>query len=812
MKKAILPALTLSILPLVVLFESLFLDASLMSFDYRITPPFSYLMGEDDLPRVMNMASGDINAWIMPETLLQVERIKRGELPLWNDREHSGQPLMATLGFTPLYPPNLLYFCMNPVRAYAVSMALHVLILGLGMWLFLRHIPLASSAALMGGVSISLCAFITVHLHNPVFVQTAAWLPWMMLAARALVEDPRFRRTAALGGVTGLCLLGGFPQISILALLVVAAWFLVSLIRRPSGGRVRTLTAAAIAIALGCMLSSIQLLPASELLSESTRSHGFPPEVLAQKRFAPQSLIGLVLPRFFGPAVQEFSSDNLRPRLIFEFPSVRAWQQIDSSNGFEENAVFLGLIPLFLGLTSFLRRWRLREMFPRALLLLSLIFGMGYLFSSGYCGQIPGITSGSPKRVLFLVSFALAWLAALEFDRFRKEGRSPWLLPFGLIYVALGAMVALPFEQWLFPDSTAGDRAWFRETVAADLIGAIAAGLVLLLTAVAVRARRARLALLLLLAGATGELVLFGRHLNPPQRLQGLFEPTPVIEWLEGQGACRDKRLVAFSSSEVLPASVAQVFGLRSCLGQLSMPVRQTADLMRVLEPGIINDRSPGPTAAFRDLASLTSPLLDMLGARYVVTGGFGYKQIMAALDDLPGIELVYASRDEGLAVFERQAALPPAFLVRNLRAIPDRERRLSYLGSADFDPRMEAVVEQAVEGFPAPASGEIPSQRDAVAYARPLPERIEIDAVIESRAFLVVSETSFPGWRAEVNGREVPLVRANHALMGVSLPPGTHRVVLTYEPISFYAGMGLTLAGLLLCLTMLIWPSRPGD
>jgi uncharacterized membrane protein YfhO len=50
--------------------------------------------------------------------------------------------------------------------------------------------------------------------------------------------------------------------------------------------------------------------------------------------------------------------------------------------------------------------------------------------------------------------------------------------------------------------------------------------------------------------------------------------------------------------------------------------------------------------------------------------------------------------------------------------------------------------------------------------------------------ALLTVNRTYHPSWQAEIDGTPVPVVRVNHALMGVPLTrSGDHRVLLRYRP-----------------------------
>ena len=47
-------------------------------------------------------------------------------------------------------------------------------------------------------------------------------------------------------------------------------------------------------------------------------------------------------------------------------------------------------------------------------------------------------------------------------------------------------------------------------------------------------------------------------------------------------------------------------------------------------------------------------------------------------------------------------------------------------------------------------------------------------------------------GWSASVDGRAAPVLRVNHAQIGVPLPAGRHRVALRYQARGAWAGAWL--------------------
>jgi hypothetical protein len=75
----------------------------------------------------------------------------------------------------------------------------------------------------------------------------------------------------------------------------------------------------------------------------------------------------------------------------------------------------------------------------------------------------------------------------------------------------------------------------------------------------------------------------------------------------------------------------------------------------------------------------------------------------------------------------------------------------------------------------------------------------LETDA--DRDAYLYLSDTWYPGWRAYVDGKETKVYRANLAFRAVELPKGKHTVLFRYVPISFYIGLFLSLIGIAVCV-----------
>jgi uncharacterized membrane protein YfhO len=84
---------------------------------------------------------------------------------------------------------------------------------------------------------------------------------------------------------------------------------------------------------------------------------------------------------------------------------------------------------------------------------------------------------------------------------------------------------------------------------------------------------------------------------------------------------------------------------------------------------------------------------------------------------------------------------------------------------------------------------------------------RIEADSA--TPALLVLNDTNFPGWRAFVNGQPAPIVSANYLFRGVFVPAGRSVVEFRYDPISFQAGLAISVLAAVILLALILHERR---
>ena len=198
----------------------------------------------------------------------------------------------------------------------------------------------------------------------------------------------------------------------------------------------------------------------------------------------------------------------------------------------------------------------------------------------------------------------------------------------------------------------------------------------------------------------------------------------------------------------------------------------------------------------------------------------------VAYLDQGQDYRLVY--EDRYARIYENKSVLPRALMVPQVEYVagPREATQILHLGTwpdgRTFSPTKTALVEAPspiLWPAIAPTGEEMaPGQEAQITVISAEPGRNEITVQTDQDAFLVYSESYANGWRAKIDEQPVGVYRTNGALLGVPVPAGQHRVVLSYRRLSFYlAIVGHSLAmiiilGLSMDFIRRHWPTHIVD
>ena len=141
-----------------------------------------------------------------------------------------------------------------------------------------------------------------------------------------------------------------------------------------------------------------------------------------------------------------------------------------------------------------------------------------------------------------------------------------------------------------------------------------------------------------------------------------------------------------------------------------------------------------------------------------------------------------------------RDTYVPRAYIVHKAMKLPE-SRIMQYMASSEFNPEEEVIFEER-ENVKL-MDGE-KSEEDRVVITDYRAESIELSTTSEEEAYLVLSEHYYPGWKAFVDGENVPIYRANYLFRTIILSPGEHIVKFQFGSETFRIGIILSLLGVL--------------
>jgi hypothetical protein len=715
--------------------------------------------------------------------------LRQGVLPVWLNSQYGGEPLLANLQHGVLYPGNLPFWLLPTSTALEVVAALHVALAGVFMWAYCRiGLRTGRWGAILAALAFGFGSVTLQHIILLNQLQVIAWMPLVLLFGHLALERGRLRWVVLTGVAVGLQLLAGHPEEWVYTVFALGTYGLAwTLAARPVQWPRRALAAA---LRLGGAMAAFGLL------------------------FAWQLLPTLLLQRHGWRTAPGFDEQ-------YELPAKLAFNALLPDYGnvlFGENVGFIGLVALGLaglGIWAGPRRLAFMRVWALGLSLFGLLMTLGdhsplYRLIAGHLRLVAEFRV--PARYLLLLYFPLAAAAALGTDALldRDVGRPARRVRQGLgglavVGLVLGvALVAGGHSTWV------ASRTWWALAAAAGLLAWAAAGL----------SQVPRVAVALLLLGVTAVELNQARPAAEYHQLvpaAAYDNPGPVLERLGREGGryvsiawdaadTPDKRTALAAT---MPAGLTDRMR-RGWL--LTWPRRLAARPAWEYATGAetISGRDGGllPLRTYQELFSAAVdpagrlsagvtvegpsrwgwPALDLLGVRWCITGGLPPDQIKVL--EREGFRVT--QRDAWFLLWERPAP-PLARMVYDADTVADPAQRLARL-RAGYPLLERALVERPVTGLRRPATPAAVrvDQRDQT--------RVRVSVRTAGDGLLVLADPWYPQWRVEVDGRPAELLRVDHALRGVRVPAGDHRVVFTYQDRALQVGLalsGLTLAGL---------------
>jgi len=769
----------------------------------------------------------DTSIYYYPGMSTVDQAIKRGVIHLWMPHIFGGYPLFADGETGMLYLPNVLFLWLFPIQtAFVLLRIVCFFLAGVFSYAFSRVLGIGRSGSFLGGLVFAYGSFMIGQLQHTNLINSAIWLPVVLLFAEvATRSSSRKRYLYLLLASVALAMQSTAVHVQPVVLTLFALslyvvfrtviWRGLDAFATIGSSRLRATVSAvntmcsqiplavvvvgAITV-LGLGLAAIQIIPLYELAQFSDR--GARPSYLFSTTFSlpVTNLVTLVFPYFFiGPDGRSWAEWNI-------------W----------EVTVYTAIAPTILATLALLFVRRRTEAFFGFLAALSLYLALGDyppLKLYHLLWELPGFHSlRVPGRFSFLFVQSVAILAASGLDwliatlsrRDRDDRRVLRKLAFfcGAIFVVGVTLFVGEYivREVLLSDKDASlavirdhyirTQNWVFdldvEVVYRSLLYSLnisnpntlrafiyVFGAALLLLCWLRFRKLTSLFTVAVLALCLVDLIVFADGFHPRMTIKSLSTPTGLAKFLAENNGLH--RVYSEGYVKLTEPNRLMTWGISEVGGYSSLSPTRNSQLNQAIRRG-----------NFR--------LLDLWNVRYTVTRDG---------QTVPP-EYVPVYHEEGVTVYENPHPLPRAFLVGSATVMQSDKDVLGKIEESTFDPSRVVVLEKDFDQSllpPAEKAADVDAlsrtvfQGDAriETYGS---ESVRIKTSSRQNAFLVLLDSYYPGWKAYVDGREALVYRADYLFRAVFLPAGSHEVVFSFEPASFYAGRAISLATLFFIAT----------
>lgn len=712
----------------------------------------------------------DVYSAILPWRQAVRHALSHGEWPLWNPFILCGDPLSGSAQPAPYHPVNALSLLVPFALAFTFGATAQLLVSALGAFLYFRDLECREVAAFFGAAGWAFSSFLAGWLEWPLGAAVAL-APFVALGARRVVRQPGWPSALLLAVGLTLTIFAGHPEsvIHVVALGAVLGVAEAVSVPRRELPRIAGWTLAGGALALG--LSALYLLPLVEVLLQTIQW------VLRKA----STTISEALP--VHEAWRRLAAEVM-PSMTHEPPPGSPHHLIAPLFSAYAGSVLWG--PALYGLVR--GHWKGRYVLAG--------FGLIGLFAGArmpgvypFLGKLPLFSMALNERLVFVGALAMTGLAALGVEAWlsRVEEAEPGKPAPGFVAACgVAAVVGISILIWLRPVSVAAgypEQAlglWLFWSVGPLVVATLVAGLAILPGMARRAGVLAAMLVVVLAVQRTGEM--------------GSFYPTvparafyPRVAPLDALPMDSDVPWRFVGQDFQMIPNQGTHYGIEDVRGYQAILHHRFAGLAQIWA-------HPLPSW-YLSVRRIHRSLLSLMNVRYAMTAG--PRQI-------PGWKLVASGRTSKL--WENPDVLPRAFVPRRVRlGVPPHQAVEEMRGVRDF--RGLAWIEPP-EGYDGPprearnGPGWVDIRRKGLGF--------EMTARMRRRdGWVVITETAWKGWRARIDGREVPVGIGDHAFLALSVPKGQHRIELFYRPRSFEVGLGLSAASLALIAAVSILRAR---
>lgn len=700
-----------------------------------------------------------------------------GYFPLWNPHISLGYPTPAHSHSFIFYPFAWFFYLFDFMPAMTVFMISQLILMVFSMYVLMRSWGFSVTASFLSAGSLSCGGYALTSMgYHPVF-STYIWTPLTILFITKLLVRAQLKSILGLVFVTATQSLAGDMEMVFYQWLYISLWLLLTVLlnRNDFKNKIISIFSIYLSAGAGCLLATIQLLPLLELFSQSDRS---------------ASVFAIPMKNALVGSAIEYALTFLR--LVFRLPAVAHFFN-------------LGVIVLVFGVIGFLKSDKKTRLLLGILLLFSFIAcAQNYSLLFRLFSYLP-IVKGFrfPWRFLFLVQFTAILISAIGIDYFLRSSTITSLRNIALIALFYGVI------------STALSLITEKSPMGGFLVSVVA-----LLSLLAFQRRKTLTSRALI---AFIFFIFVGDFLVPsmiamPRNKGDVMEPYPEVKKFyddNQNGEYAYSRSISFCN-DLDPRFITGMevaWGGYSPVIPFSLFTKRYSRFFSLIVPEAFGfDASSQVLIADRPfyyyffqkyrLPKESLPFLNLAGVRYVLVkrGALGNDQPLFE-GDSPVFKLW---RDDKIEIYESASAYERTFLVENAKFFShynDVFRFMRENSSLDLRHTLLLEAPSELERQVTDTNEDKLGETKIVSYK---PDMVEIKVSSQSDGWLFLSDSYYPGWRAQIDFEETKIYPAYGALRAIRIPPGEHDVKFIYSPLGFRVGLWFAIASWLFFFVMM--------
>lgn len=676
-----------------------------------------------------------------------ITNIKQKSWPLWNPYNFSGQPLLGNFESAPFQVLNLIFFILPFKLAWAVQIILPEILTTLFMYLFLKSIKVSTVSSVFASFVLPFSGFFVAWMSMGIIVTAAMWLPLILLCINKLLQKTTTLYFLLLTFALSQTIFSGHIQT---AYSVFAASSLYTAFLFKYNKARTNIIVCLLAAILAILITAPQTMPTLEFISLSARSIDQAYNLGRSWFLAPQNLIQIVAPDFFGnPSTYNY------------------W----GASNYAEFVAFIGLVPLSFTLLGLSKHPKSKDVYFFSILaLLSLLLALpNFISKIPYLYHWPYISSAQPSRVILLFIFSLVVLSAYGMDRFLQLKNKKFIIaPVALLSVLMALFLATRVLRSEFP--TGSENIAYRNLIfpiltAGTLVGIYAAAVLFKVNQ--------KIIITVIFFLTAFELFRFSAKFTSFSKLSWVFPETETTHFLSNQQ--KPFRVMA-TNGLILHPNTSSVYGVEMINGYDPLYLKSYAKLISAIES---NDPNATITSFNRTVlpSNYNSSVINLLNVKYVLS-----------FDEIKSEGFIKVFEEGNTKIYENKKVLPRFFFVSEIQKKGSKGQELESILDPNTNFENTAVSSET--------SFKKTENTGKIIVNRYSDQSVHLTTISSTQAPLVASNISYPGWIAKIDGKPAKTSTVNYNLQSIIVPAGMHNIELKYFPKSFRYGLYLAALG----------------